>query len=72
VDTEFAVDVFGVAFDGAGGDEELLADLLIIQTLGQQTEDLQFAFGEGIARDFRRSDLRKMGIVFGRVLRKNS
>ncbi len=43
---QFAVDVVEVRLDRALGDEELLGDLLVRQTLGDQGEDLALALAQ--------------------------
>ena len=45
-DTEFLIDVFQVAFDGLCGDKELIGDLLVLQTLREQFQDIQFPVGQ--------------------------
>ena len=45
-DAEFVEDVVQVIFDGLLGDEKLLADFLVAETLGDELDDFFFAVGE--------------------------
>ena len=42
--TQFFEDGFQVAFDGVGGDDQFLGDLAVGHAVGDQTQNIQFAF----------------------------